>query len=226
MDNNAPAPSSDTSAPLSASKQEETGDQSTVQSSPIVSQVQNVVPSAVVKNLAGKQVQQPSASLSNTAQDSTPVAPQPAPSSVTPAETPKVPSSVASQPGPTGAHTGKEQEPGAPTPPLPDVAKMSETEIQKEEVEVEKEIEALIKTSPEPDKPNIPEDAKKAGLEHAGEDTPMSVSSAGNIVLPMTFEDAMLTRKKYKWKDSIAWFAALIIYHWKRMHFKTKEKEI
>jgi hypothetical protein len=121
---------------------------------------------------------------------------------------------------PSSAPAGKEHEP-VPSP-FPDVSKMSETQIIEEEKVLEKELESIVEKSPDVEKPQIPEEAKQAGLTHAKESTPMPVVSSSNIVLPMTYEEAKLTRKKYKWRDSVSWFTALIMYHWKKMNI-TKE---
>jgi hypothetical protein len=124
-------------------------------------------------------------------------------------------------PMPSSAPAGKEREPVSA--PFPDVSKMSETQIIEEEKVLEKELESIVEKSPDVEKPQIPDEAKQAGLTHAKESTPMPVVSSGNIVLPMTYEEAKLTRKKYRWRDSISWFTALVMYHWKKINL-TKEK--
>jgi hypothetical protein len=129
-------------------------------------------------------------------------------------------SQLTNSPVPSSAPTGKEHEPVSA--PFPDVSKMSETQIIEEEKVLEKELNSIVEKSPDLEKPKIPEEAKQAGLTHAKENTPMPVVSSGNIILPMTYEEAKLTRKKYRWRDSVSWFTTLIMYHWKKMNL-TKE---
>jgi hypothetical protein len=155
--------------------------------------------------------------------NSSPVSTQPV---VTPAQEEQkaadnqIPVQTPPAPQPAGGPRSKEQE---PTPqPFPDVTKMSEADIKKEEVEVEKELESWIEKLPHEEKPQIPEEAKKLGLEHAKEDTPMPTSPTGVVALPMTYEQAEDIRKKtrfqlYYWRKSITWLASLIMYHWKRI---------
>lgn len=120
--------------------------------------------------------------------------------------------------------TGSRNKEAEPAPkPFPDAVKMSESEIQKEEIEIAGEIEAMVEASPDSEKPKIPEDVKAAGVEHAKEDTPMPPIQIGVKPLPMSFDEAEFTRKKYKWKDSISWLSDLIIYHWKKLTVKKEE---
>jgi hypothetical protein len=133
-------------------------------------------------------------------------------------------SSQPSSPQAPSSPVGKEQEPAGA--PFPDVSKMTEAEVKKEELEVERELESFIEKGSDLEKPKIDEEAKKAGLEHAGEDTKMPPVQVGAGVLPMSNEEAELTRKRYKWKDSISWLATLIAYHWKKLSYSDKKKEI
>lgn len=125
---------------------------------------------------------------------------------------------------PASSPKSKEHEP-APAP-FPDLVKMSETELRQEEVEVEKELEGLIEKSPDNEKPKISEEARRAGLEHALQDIPMPAVPTSDPALPLSYEDAVWTKKKYKWKDSIAWLSALVIYHLKKIGFIEKDKKI
>lgn len=113
-----------------------------------------------------------------------------------------------------GLPQSKERE---PAPSFPDVAKMTESEIVIEEKEVEKELESIIEKSPDTEKPTIPKEVQQAGVTHAHEDIPIPTSLKGSSSLPMEYDEAQFTRKKYRWKDSVAWFAALIMYHWKKI---------
>ncbi|HSW88535.1 MAG TPA: hypothetical protein VLG12_05225 [Candidatus Saccharimonadales bacterium] len=68
-----------------------------------------------------------------------------------------------------------------------------------------------------------PEDAK-AGIVHAKESTPVSTAAA-TIVLPMTQQQAQQTVKIHKKvKDSLLWFAMLIMRQW-QIAQKNKKKE-
>jgi len=122
----------------------------------------------------------------------------------------------------------REQE-SAPVP-FPDAAKMTASEVLSTEKDIEGEIEALeakdvvIEESPDTEKPKISPEVKALGVKHAKEDTPMPTEPSGKIILPMTAEEALLTRKKSKWKDSVAWFATLIIFVGKKLAFKTTDK--
>lgn len=128
---------------------------------------------------------------------------------------------VAPPPTPISASVSKEHEP-VPVP-FPDVSKMTGPEVVEEEGKIEKELEALVEKTPDLEKPKIPEEAKKAGLEHAKADTPMPPIVSGVKPLPMSYDEAEFTRKKYKWKDSVAWFAAVIMYHWKKLRLKADQ---
>lgn len=122
-------------------------------------------------------------------------------------------------PQPVSSPRSKEQEP-VPAP-LPDVAKMTEAEIIDEEKEVEKELEAIIEKSPNTEKPDIPKEAQDAGVTHSGADIPHPAAPSGSVVLPMTFEEAKTKYDKYKWRNSVSWFAGLIVYHWKKLKAAT-----
>ncbi len=102
----------------------------------------------------------------------------------------------------------------------PDIQTTDEEEIRKDE----KEIEAMLEKSPDTEKPKIPEEVKAAGVEHAKEDTPMPELPTDKKGMPMDFDKALITRKTYKWMDSIAWLATLVMYQIKKMNFKPKDK--
>ncbi len=152
------------------------------------------------------------------------VSPQTVPA-VQPDQKPKEPQAA---PQPVSSPRSKEQEP-VPAP-LPDVAKMTDAEIVEEEKVVEKELEALVEKSPDTEKPDIPKEVKDAGVEHAKEDTPMPALSSGAVPLPMSYKEAEQVRNKnkykwYFWRKSLTWFASLIIYHWKKINFKSKKED-
>lgn len=131
---------------------------------------------------------------------------------------------VVAAPSLVSSPSSKEHEPAA-SAPFPDVSKMTGPEVVEEEGKIEKELEALVEKTPDLEKPKIPEEAKKAGLEHAKADTPMPPVVSGVKPLPMSYDEAEFTRKKYKWKDSVAWFAAVVMYHWKKLGISNKKKE-
>lgn len=67
-----------------------------------------------------------------------------------------------------------------------------------------------------------PEDAK-AGIVHAKESTPVSTTPASTIVLPMTQQKAQQTVKMHKKvKDSLFWFAMLVLRQWQIAKKKKK----
>lgn len=138
--------------------------------------------------------------------------------SPTPTGTEVQASSTSAQP--VSAPLTKEHEPRST---MPDVVKMTETQIVQEEVKVEKELEGIVSQSPNTEIPNIPPEAKNAGLEHAKEDTPLVSSPTSTVIMPMTFEEAQLTQKKYRFRDSIAWLADIIIYHFKKISRKPED---
>lgn len=181
------------------SAKQSTNDQAVTQSKPVASPAQNAV----------KQMQQSPASPMG----GSTVINRGGIKVEVPANNEKVQVSAA----PVSAPAHKESEPAPP--PLPDVAKMTEVEAKEEEIEVEKELESWIEKLPQAEKPKISEEAKQAGLTHAKEDTPMPPSPTGNIVLPMSYEEAKLVRRKNRWRNSISWFATLVMYHWKRLRF-------
>ncbi len=109
--------------------------------------------------------------------------------------------------------------------PMPDIVKMTENQILQEENRVDKELKEIVAKSPDIEKPEISEEAKKAGLEHAKENTQMPVTASSNISLPMTYEQAQLTRKKYRFRDSIAWLADIIIYYFKQKNRKPDSED-
>lgn len=98
-----------------------------------------------------------------------------------------------------------------------DVDKMTEPEIAEEEKAVERKIEEIVEESPDTEKPKLPEEVKKAGVELAKESAPMPSGPSGKVVLPMTYEEAVVARKTYKWRDSISWLASVILYHFKKL---------
>lgn len=116
---------------------------------------------------------------------------------------------------------GKELEPHAA--PLPDVAKMTEEEIVQEEKAVETELEKLVEQSPMDKKMDLPKEIKNIGAALANEDNPMPDFSSGAGALPMTYEEALKTKKKSRIKESIKWLSTLIIYHWKKMRAKPED---
>ncbi len=128
------------------------------------------------------------------------------------------PTDQTNQGTPVSTSLNREHEP-APTP-FPDVSKMTEAEIQKEEKEVEEEIEAIVERSPKDQQPVLDEEIKKVGVALSEEDIKESPISIGDQPLPMTFNQAKVTRKKYNWRNSISWLAALVMYHWKKLNSK------
>jgi hypothetical protein len=120
---------------------------------------------------------------------------------------------------------GKEHEPAKT--PFPDVVKMNEAEIKNEEREVERELEAIIEQSPQDEKPKIPAEAAEAGLEPSDEDRDLPPVLMGPTGLPMTYDEAAFIRKRnrFHWKNSIAWLASIIMYHWKKLNMVAKKRE-
>jgi hypothetical protein len=117
--------------------------------------------------------------------------------------------------------TGKEQEPQ--TVPLPDVAKMTESEIVQEEKAVESELEKLVEQSPMDKKMDLPKEIKNIGAALANEDSPMPDFASGVGVFPMTYDEALKTKKKSRIRESIKWLSTLIIYHWKKLRAKPED---
>ncbi|HUQ84748.1 MAG TPA: hypothetical protein VM077_00345 [Candidatus Limnocylindrales bacterium] len=164
----------------------------------------------------------PQQNTSSTSQNESVTVPAAQPSQAVPVaqveEKPQAPPSI---PQPVSAPRSKEQEPVSA--PLPDVAKMSEAEIVEEEKVVEKELESFVEKSPDAEKPDIPKDVQQAGVTHVGEDVPVHPTTSGFVSLPMSYDEAEFTRKKYKWKSSVAWLAAVVMYHWKKIKITSKE---
>lgn len=122
-----------------------------------------------------------------------------------------------------GGPANREHEPASA--PQPDVVKMTEPEIIREEEKVERELETIIEKTPDTEKPEIPKEVQNAGVTLAKEAIPMPAGPTGSVVLPMTYQEAELTNKNYKWKDSVSWLASLIMYHWKKLGFKPSTKK-
>ena len=149
------------------------------------------------------------------------------PTSVPVADNPMPPTPIPQAPpmSPVGGPKGKEHEP-MPAP-FPDVVKMNENEIRNEEKEVSAELETFIEKSPNSEKPKIPDEALEAGMEHSGEDKDMPPLQTGPGALPMSYEEAQFISKKnrFHWKNSVAWFARIIQYHWKKINFNNKKSK-
>lgn len=119
--------------------------------------------------------------------------------------------------------SNKEHEPG--THSKLDVDKMSEEQVLNEEKAVERELEKIVAESPDTEKPNIPEEVKKIGVDLAREEKPVPVTPIGAIKFPMTYDEAKLFSKKSKITSSITWLAAIVMYHIKKLSLKNKAKE-
>lgn len=118
---------------------------------------------------------------------------------------------------PVSSPTNREHEPSN----FPDVSKMTESDIQKEEKELEKQIEAIVEESPNEKNPKVDEELKRIGVELTDEARVEPTFSKGTQPLPMSFDQAKDTRKKHNWRSSVSWLATLIMYHWKKL--RTKE---
>ena len=134
-----------------------------------------------------------------------------------------VPAQTQPSPPIVGGPAGKELE--ARPLPMPDISKLSDSEIQEEEKQVETAIENLIVQSPADKKPEIPEEAKTAGVELAAHEMEFDPNKIGTVSLPMTFDEALKTQRKSRIRDSLKWLTTLIIYHWKKLRAKPEEDD-
>lgn len=131
------------------------------------------------------------------------------------------PEQTAQQPIPVGSFVVKEHEPETVTvaPIQP-----SETEPSLDREVAETGVETVSES------PQLSYDQKKAGVEYAKENVPVSTTPSGNIVLPMTEEEAIKIIKTTNTSDSKHWLAVLIerifqkirILHKSMTGFKTK----
>ena len=118
----------------------------------------------------------------------------------------------------------KNQQDTVPQPPTPQPVPVSSSVVKEHEPEtivvepiqpsetepsLDKEIaETGVETVSE--SPQLSYDQKKAGIEYAKENVPVSTTPSGSIVLPMTEEEAIKIIKTTDTSDSKHWLAVLI----------------
>lgn len=103
-------------------------------------------------------------------------------------------------PTPVNSSIIKEHEPEIVTAPI----QPSDKEPLLDKEEMETGVETVSES------PQLSEDQKQAGISYAKEATPVSTTPSGNIVLPMTEEEALKTIKTTNTSSSKHWFAVLI----------------
>ncbi len=81
------------------------------------------------------------------------------------------------------------------------------------EIKIPQELEKTIEKSPAAKEPKID---KNTPMKLAKESTPVITSPSGIISLPMTYKEALQKEKKSAFWDSVHWFAAQIIYQWRK----------
>ena len=114
---------------------------------------------------------------------------------------PAPPQTAQQQPVPVGSSVVKEHEPETVTV---EPIQPSETEPSLDKEVSEAGVEKVSES------PQLSEDQKQAGIAYAKEATPVSTTPSGNIVLPMTEEEAIKIIKTTDASDSKHWLAILI----------------
>lgn len=115
---------------------------------------------------------------------------------------------------------GKEHEPGtAVKPESVDRASSPQMEIKPvahSEITPPRELENTAEKGPDAKEPKIEEELRHAGVKLAKESTPLITTPTGKIQLPLNYSQAVQKKKKTSFFDSVHWYAALIMYLWKK----------
>lgn len=84
------------------------------------------------------------------------------------------------------------------------------------EIMIPQELKNTIEKSPGALEPKIEKETRLAGVKLAKESTPVITTPTGIIRLPMTYSQALQKEKSSAFWDSIHWFAAQIMYQWRK----------
>lgn len=80
------------------------------------------------------------------------------------------------------------------------------------EIMIPRELEKTIEKSPSSQEPKIENTPAKL----AKESTPIITTPTGIVHLPMTYKEALQKEKKSSFWDGVHWFAAQVIYQWRK----------
>jgi hypothetical protein len=90
------------------------------------------------------------------------------------------------------------------------------------EIQIPPELAKTIEKSPAAQEPKIKKDIPEVKL--AKESTPVITSPSGAIRLPMTYAQALQKEKSSSFWDGVHWFAAQIIYQWRKNNLDSIKK--
>ena len=89
------------------------------------------------------------------------------------------------------------------------------------------EVEKIIEKSPDQEKPDIPKVVRDIGVTHSGPGIIAIEQNAFNVkTLPVPFAQAVHEERVTKLHDSKHWLMGMIIYIWRKLNPKLKEKQI
>lgn len=64
----------------------------------------------------------------------------------------------------------------------------------------------------------ISQELQEAGVTQAKEETPINIDDAAAADLPMGYTQAKQTRKQESIRSALKWFAAQVVYQWRRLN--------
>lgn len=89
------------------------------------------------------------------------------------------------------------------------------------ELKIMPELENIVEKGSDAREPKI---EKNTPVKLAKESTPVITAPTGNIGLPMTYQEALQKEKKSAFWDSLHWFAAQIVYQWRKCDLNNIKK--
>jgi hypothetical protein len=94
------------------------------------------------------------------------------------------------------------------------------------ELSAKQELEGIVEKSPDQEKPDLPKVVQDAGVTHSGPGViSVSQNNFGVTKMPAkTFQQAVEEEKKTPLHDSKHWFSALLMYIWRKINPKAREK--
>jgi len=112
--------------------------------------------------------------------------------------------------------SGVEQE---PVPSAPDTG-LKEAVHEHSEIRKPKEVTEHVKEIPQ--RPDIPAEVEKAGLQHAGPATPVASATGKTVKLPLTDDEILKGLHAHIW-ESLRWMATWCVRRLKKAHIRIKE---
>jgi hypothetical protein len=89
------------------------------------------------------------------------------------------------------------------------------------EVSIPAELEHIVELTQDYEKPIVPREAQEAGVTVSQAYAPVPTTPTNNNLFPMTYEEAILKKKTSKMGEAIKWFAAEVMYQWKKLNPNT-----